>query len=597
MFRKSTIIRHLATLLVVVPLLAWNAAAAADEPIVPKWLKSHPDALRAVAATDASELDSVIAYTVGAYHIPGLSACIVKNGQVVWTGDYGEADTQLGIPVADSTVFMLASISKTFVAMALMQMWEQGALDLDEDVSAYIPFGVVNPYHPGTPITTRMILAHTSSIAYNFNAWLPLITWGGDSPIVLREFLEDYLVPGGSMYQPVNYRAYPPGTGGEYSNIAYALAGYLVEAISGVSFEQYCQDSIFAPLGMDETSWFLANLDVDNVAVPTDYLSSGFFPYGHFGFPVYPAGQLRTSSSQLARYLIAFMQKGTLGATEVLDGATVDSMTTVQYPGVPVLPGVEWGLGWYRFDPGTGWMWCHEGGIFGVSTGMYYDPAKDYGIIFLTNGNGNDGHGVIWWNMYAYAQSLGNQTPVQLVSFTAAREGESARLAWRVSDSFDHRGFHVWRERRDQRRIRINGEPITGRDVYEYVDDRAPDEGAVYWLQEIANDGSVTWLGSVKLEALASARDAILSQNYPNPFNPHTAVSFFLPATSRVTVSVYDSSGRLIKTLVDDVRTTGVHRCEWDGRNTAGDDVASGVYFYRLNAGKISKTKKMTLVR
>ncbi|UCE18970.1 MAG: serine hydrolase [Gemmatimonadota bacterium] len=357
------------------------------------------------SALDTARLDSVIVVTMDEYHIPGMAACVVKDGRIVWNRAYGYAHVENNVEVSDATLFMLGSISKTFVATALMQLWEKGLFDLDDDVNDYLPFDVVNPYHPDAAITFRMILAHTSSIARNDWLWFPsMLTWGADSPIPLNEFLQDWLVPGGVHYSQANYKLYPPGGGGEYSNIAYTLAGLLVEEISDLSFEQYCQDSIFTPLGMNETSWFLSELDIDHIAMPTGWDGDAYFSYGQFGFPVYPAGQLRTSSLQLARHLIAFMQKGRIDDVRVLDSTTVEMMTTVQYPGIAVLPGVDWGLGWYGFDTGSGWMWGHEGGIYGVTTLMYFSPTENSGVIYLTNGDGTNGHGIIAVELFEFAR-------------------------------------------------------------------------------------------------------------------------------------------------------------------------------------------------
>lgn len=359
-----------------------------------------------ITILNPSELDSFIVYTMDSQHIPGLSACIVKDGEIIWNGVYGYADIEKNIEVTDSTIFMLASISKTFVATALMQLWEEGLFGLDEHINDYLPFEVVNPYHPNSPITFRMILAHTSSIARNDQFWLPLVTWGDDSAIPIGHFLQDWLLPGGAYYRLNNYKRYPPGSGGEYSNIAFALAGYLVEKISGKSFEQYCQDSIFEPLGMYETSWFLSELDVDHIAVPTGYDGDVNFQYGQFGFPVYPAGQLRTSAHQLARHVIAFMQKGEIEDVRILDSTTVELMTTIQYPSIrvfPETPEIQWGLGWYRWDTGNGYLWGHEGGIYGVATLMYFDPEEKYGLIALTNMDGNEGFGLIVLQLFLFA--------------------------------------------------------------------------------------------------------------------------------------------------------------------------------------------------
>lgn len=497
------------------------------------------------SALDTTALDSVIVETMAEYHIPGMAACVVHDGRVVWKGTYGYAYVEEQVEVSDSTLFMLASISKTFVAAAMMQLWEDGLFGLDDDINGYLPFAVVNPHYPDSAITFRMLLAHTSSIARNDAQWLPLVTWGADSPYPLDEFLQDWLVPGGDLYSPSNYMLYAPGTGGEYSNIAYSLAGYLVEQISGQSFEQYCQQHIFSPLGMEETSWFLAGLNIDNIAVPTGFASGEYFSYGHFGFPPYPCGQLRTSLLQLARHLIAFMQMGQIDSMAILDSATVAMMTTIQYPDVTVLPGVDWGLGWYGFETASGWWWGHEGGIYGVCTLMYYDAAVNSGVIYLTNGDGTDGHAII---------------ALELFEFAADPDSDGV---------------------------------ISGFDNCPYVYNPEQEDGD----GDGVGDACETSVEAVDGPVANVPELVLLYPNYPNPFNPQTTISFYLPSSSVVTLSVYNTAGQRVTTLVDGHRGAGYHRCVWNGTDRRGQEVTSGVYFCRIKAGNTYRTRKMTLLR
>ena len=189
------------------------------------------------------ELDSLIMANMEENHIPGLSACVCMNGAIVWRGAYGYADVEQQIEVTDSTLFMLASVSKTVTGSALMQLWEADSLELDDPINDYLPFEVVNPWYPDAAITFRMLLTHTSSIRDDRNLF-DLLTVPGDSPVALGAFLEDYLVPGGQYYNPtLNYYAdWGPGEDREYCNVAVALIGYLVERITRMDFADYCRD-------------------------------------------------------------------------------------------------------------------------------------------------------------------------------------------------------------------------------------------------------------------------------------------------------------------------------------------------------------------
>ena len=339
---------------------------------------------------NSSSLDSFITATMSSYHIPGLSACILKEGELVWHNAYGYADVEREIPVTDSTLFFLASISKTFTGTALMQLYERGIFNLDDNVNNYLPpdLKVVNPLYPNNPITFKMILSHVSSINDNWNVLQPLVV-AGDSPITLFDFLKNYLVPGGVYYTNTSYGAYPPASKFNYCSTAIALLGYLVEAITDTAFDEYCHKHIFAPLIMNETSWFLANLDTSHVARPYKWTSSGYKPYPHWGFPPYPPGQLRTSALQLTNFLNAFMQKGKLENIRILDSSTVALMTTIHYPKLPIpgYPDSSQGLIWYQEYFGDRLVWGHAGDFDGATTAMYYyDPEKS-GVIVLTNGD------------------------------------------------------------------------------------------------------------------------------------------------------------------------------------------------------------------
>lgn len=139
-------------------------------------------------------LDRYIKAQLTRAHMPGLSAAIVKNGQVVWTGAYGYSRVNTKEPVTSETLFELASVSKTVIATAVMQIWEKGQLDLDADINLYLPFQVVNPNFPKTPITTRMLMTHTSSIVDNSLVFLKEYR-RGDPTIPLGQFLADFLGP------------------------------------------------------------------------------------------------------------------------------------------------------------------------------------------------------------------------------------------------------------------------------------------------------------------------------------------------------------------------------------------------------------------
>jgi CubicO group peptidase (beta-lactamase class C family) len=330
---------------------------------------------------DSAGLDSLIQEKMSANHIPGIATIGLKNGEIVWNRSYGYAVIEGNIPVADSTLFYLASVSKTSVAIVFMQLWEQHLFGLDDDVGTHLGFPVRNPYYPDSVISIRMCMTHMSSINDNFNILGPL-NIQGDSPIPLGEFLEDYLVPGGIYYSTDNYNPWPPATQDDYCNIGAAICGYIVEQLAD-SFPLRCRNSLFDPLSMNETAWFIAELDTSNIAMPYHWDGNVYVPYGHIGKPYYPCGTLRTSSLQLSRLLTAFMQHGVIDDTvRILDSATVDSITTSQYP----VLNPEQGLFWYKKFLDGRWIWGHQGWFDGVRTRVAFDWDSNTGAVVLSNG-------------------------------------------------------------------------------------------------------------------------------------------------------------------------------------------------------------------
>jgi photosystem II stability/assembly factor-like uncharacterized protein len=186
--------------------------------------------------------------------------------------------------------------------------------------------------------------------------------------------------------------------------------------------------------------------------------------------------------------------------------------------------------------------------------------------------------------------------PVDFAELAAMVIENTVRLEWSTDGDGSIQGFNIYRRRKTiDKYTRLNHQLIpeqtqtfidhTVRPGYEYefVIGVVYDNGS-----EVRSNTAVAGLPAVALE---------LCQNYPNPFNPTTSIQFVLPETQRVTVKVYDVSGRLIVTLVDGIKPYGFQTVEWDARNSSGQPVSSGIYYYRLLAGKHSITRRMVLIR
>ncbi len=328
------------------------------------------------ALLDTPEVDTFLTAQMQAAHVPGMAVAIVKGPHIGWAKGYGLADISENRSVTPDTLFILQSVSKTVTATALMHLIEDPSrgLSLDDDVGAKVPFNVRNPNHPGTPISYRMLLTHTSSLVDG--AILDDPASVGDGTTTLHDWLVD------ALSRDDAWSSSAPGTSFSYSNTAVSLAGYLVEQISGQSLQDYCRSVVFMPLGMTESSFSLSGLDPSHIAMPYEYSGGHFQSQGQYGFPDYPDGRLRTSANQLARFLAMFMQKGLFGGARVLQEATVDEMRRIQFPSVAPDQGLIW---FFWFDQSTRIL-GHNGAYLGASTDMWFDPATNAGYIILTNG-------------------------------------------------------------------------------------------------------------------------------------------------------------------------------------------------------------------
>ncbi len=296
---------------------------------------------------------------------------------MVWSGAFGYARVEDSVPVTDTTVFDLASVSKTATAAAMMQLWEAGRFGLDDDVSGCLPFPVRHARHPDSAITFRQLLTHTSSIV-DYWPTFQRLQRQGDPAVPLRAFVQGYLEPGGEYYDSLdNFGSWPPGHQYRYSNLGIALAGYLVEALAD-SFHRHTRDSLLRPLGMSRTVWYFRDIDTNTMAMPYSWDGSLFRRYGHQSLPDVPAGTMKSSAAQLGSFLAAMLNYGRRHGTRVLDSATVVLMTTVQ-------PVSGTGLVWHRGYVGARLVWCHGGAWNGISTWIAFCPEERTAAAVLCN--------------------------------------------------------------------------------------------------------------------------------------------------------------------------------------------------------------------
>jgi CubicO group peptidase (beta-lactamase class C family) len=333
---------------------------------------------------ESDSFNTLIKSLLTLVHFPSLSTAIVKDNKLVWAKGYGLYDIENNKDADKDTIYLVASISKTFTATAIMQLYEQGYFDLDDDVNGYLDFDLRNPKYPEDKITFRMLLAHQSSIATDIPTYYTRL-FPGDLEIsgYPYPYLKELLTQDGIHFKPQLWNDYPPGENMYYANIGYGLLGHLVEEISGQSFENYCREHIFDPLEMNDTSFRLMNINISRAAVPYKYLPWKYIPYIHYQILEYPAGGLRTSASDLSRFLISHMNNGTYGTTQILTPESVNEMQKIQYASDTY--NFQYGLGFQIWKTLTGLKIGHTGGLDGVATKMVFKESMDIGVIMFFN--------------------------------------------------------------------------------------------------------------------------------------------------------------------------------------------------------------------
>jgi CubicO group peptidase (beta-lactamase class C family) len=327
-----------------------------------------------------ADLDGFVRHYMQPAAAAGVAAAIVTADGVEWTGAWGLANVADEVAVTEDTLFAVASVSKTVATLAALQLVDEGTLDLDAPVDDYLPYAVRNPAFPDTPVTARMLLTHTSGLVDDFLV-LAEVSTTGDPEVSMAAFSEGYVTPGGAYFRDGNW-GFEPGTDYDYCNANFGVLGHLVEVVADADFRDRTRATIFDPLGMPGTGWFLADVDVSMHALPYSYgPRTGFVAQPFQGVSFYPASTLRTSAAELGRFLAATIRAGELDGVRVVEEATSLAMREIQRPDLDP----DQALTWYRGTiAGMSWL-EHTGSAGGVSTIIAFRPDANVGFLVLSN--------------------------------------------------------------------------------------------------------------------------------------------------------------------------------------------------------------------
>lgn len=316
-------------------------------------------------------LDGLVPNQLERSDIAGAVISVVKDGKVLFQKGYGYADVAAKKPPsADSTLFRPGSISKLFIWTSVMQMVEQGKLDLDKDVNQYLDFKVP------AGITMRHIMTHSTGFEETVRElFVPSAKELGT--------LRDYLVNG------VPQQIFPAGKVPAYSNYATALAGYIVQRLSGEQIEQYVDRHIFKPLGMERTTFVQPLPDAMQPLMSVGYQVASGKAKGFEFVKAYPAGSVSTTAADMTRFMIAHLNDGKFGDVEILKPETARLMHTRQASPYPAANAMA--LGFYETSRNGHRMIAHGGDTGWFHSNLELILDSNVGFFISQNSAGNGG--------------------------------------------------------------------------------------------------------------------------------------------------------------------------------------------------------------
>ncbi|MCP5111238.1 MAG: beta-lactamase family protein, partial [bacterium] len=321
------------------------------------------------AETAGRFLDHVLSDQLAFHGIPGAAVAVVHDGKILHLGGYGHADLQQRKPVsAETTLFRTGSVSKLFTWTAVMQLVEQGRLDLHADVNQYLSAFQVPDTYP-EPIALAHLLTHTAGFedrAFGFYA-----RTAGDV-VPLGRFLASHMPA----------RIFPPGEVSAYSNYGASLAGYLVERVSGVPFEEYVETQILAPLGMADSSFRQPLPPALAAQLATGYRAS--LEPGDFELNLAaPAGALSATAADMVRFMIAHLQKGRLDTARILGERTAQAMQQRRFTNHPAVSGLTHGF--HELDIAGQRVLAQPGDMLHFTSALFLLPEHDLGLYVAYN--------------------------------------------------------------------------------------------------------------------------------------------------------------------------------------------------------------------
>ncbi len=331
------------------------------------WTQSLRDTVRLAAF-----MDGVIQTHLRDLHIAGATVSVIQDGNVVLAKGYGFSDIEKRTPVDPaSSLFRIGSISKMFTWISVMQLVSQGKLKLDEDINHYLKDFKIPETYP-KPITLTDLMTHTP----------------GFEDLVIGLFAKDSLSlkPLAEIFQTqMPARVRPPGSFSSYSNHGTGMAAYIVEQVSGVSFNQYVEQNILGPLQMNHTSFrqpLPARLRPD-LSKGYKYEDGEFVEQGFEYVPLYPVGAAASSAMDMTHFMSAILQHGKWNGARILDSATLALMEQPAHRHHPAVNPMRYGFMDLSRNGVT--VIGHGGNTFWFHSLMVIFPESNSGLFISFN--------------------------------------------------------------------------------------------------------------------------------------------------------------------------------------------------------------------
>ncbi|MCR8844631.1 serine hydrolase [Paenibacillus sp. SC116] len=310
---------------------------------------------------------------------PGAVVSVVKDGKILLEKGYGYADEKTKKPVdAKETVFRIASVTKVFTAAAVMQLVEQGKIDLHADVQQYLGEAKLKN-KTGSKLTMEHLLTHTSGVQYADSS--ELIQLNPDSNSLLKDVIRDHM-------PEITTK---PGEAYSYDNFASMLQGYIVEQVSGMPFNQYVDKHILDPLGMNDSGFLLtpelkSRLAKSYIPGSTDNTE---FPLYAFKPTVAPQGGMLSTGADMTKFMLTQLNGGAYEGGRILQSESLDKMLNPQVSIHPTLPNMAYGYEFYYHHLFNGQHVVLKGGDLPThSSVLWLLPKQNTGIFIIYNSNG-----------------------------------------------------------------------------------------------------------------------------------------------------------------------------------------------------------------